>query len=318
MLNPTFAGGAIDRATHLRRDAATLLADPAARILPLWRGKPLIDDDPAPRLAWLGADDPVTQGAAEPPVFLGMAPGGARFALDVSHMPGPQSAEGFADPVTLDLTPTRRFMELRGVMGALGPADAGDAATAKGVIEWHRSHGHCARCGAKSLPEDGGWRRGCAACGAQHFPRTDPVVIMLVLHQGRALLGRQAAWPEKMYSLLAGFMEPGETIEEAVRRETLEEAGVRVGRVRYLCSQPCPFPSSLMIGCVAEALGDEIRRVDEELQAALWAPMAEVAASLSGGDARFTAARKGAVARVILEAWVAGRVAGFPAAPAAP
>ena len=311
MLNPTFAGGAIDRATHLRRDAATLLADPAARILPLWRGKPLIDDDPAPRLAWLGADDPVTQGAAEPPVFLGMAPGGARFALDVSHMPGPQSAEGFADPVTLDLTPTRRFMELRGVMGALGPADAGDAATAKGVIEWHRSHGHCARCGAKSLPEDGGWRRGCAACGAQHFPRTDPVVIMLVLHQGRALLGRQAAWPEKMYSLLAGFMEPGETIEEAVRRETMEEAGVRVGRVAYVCSQPWPFPSSLMIGCVAEALGDAIHCADAELQAALWAPMAEVAASLNGGEARFTAARNGAVARMILEAWVAGRVTGF-------
>ncbi len=311
MLNPTFAGGAVARATHLRRDSAALLADPAARVLPLWRGKPLFDDQPTLRLAWLAADDPALLGAREPAVFLGMAPEGPRFALDVSHLEGPESTEGFADPVTLNLTPTRRFMELRGAMGALSPEDAGDAATAKGVTEWHRSHRHCARCGAASAPEEGGWRRGCPACGAQHFPRTDPVVIMLVLHGERALLGRQAAWPEKMYSLLAGFMEPGETIEEAVRRETMEEAGVPVGRVAYVCSQPWPFPSSLMIGCVAEALDDRIHRADAELEAALWASKREVAASLTGGEARFTAARKGAVARIILEGWVAGKVAGF-------
>jgi NAD+ diphosphatase len=132
---------------------------------------------------------------------------------------------------------------------------------------------------------------------------------MLVLRGDRVLLGRQAIWPERMYSLLAGYMEPGETIEEAVRRETAEEAGVPVGRVGYLCSQPWPFPASLMIACVAEALDDRIARADAELEDAIWADKAEVAASLAGEPARFSAARKGAVARTVLEAWVAGRVA---------
>jgi NAD+ diphosphatase len=156
--------------------------------------------------------------------------------------------------------------------------------------------------------QEGGWRRGCGECGAFHFPRTDPVVIMLVLSGERALLGRQAVWPDRMYSLLAGYMEPGETIEEAVRRETMEEAGVPVGAVRYVCSQPWPFPSSLMIACVAEALDERIHRADAELEDALWADRAEVAASLRGEPARFTAARRGAVARTLLQAWVEDRL----------
>ena len=308
MREPTFAGGDIERATHLRAQAEALAADPAARVLPLWRGKPLIDGGAA--LGWLGADDAVFEGCGEPAVFLGLN-GGPRFARDVSHLPGPEAQPGFADPTTLDLTPALRFTELRGVMADLSPAAAGDAATAKGVLEWHSTHPRCARCGAATEMEDGGWRRGCPSCGAKHFPRTDPVVIMLVLRGDRALLGRQAAWPDRFYSLLAGFMEPGETIEEAVRRETLEEAGVPVGRVGYLCSQPWPFPSSLMIGCVAEALSDDIRRADSELEDALWAPRAEVAAALNGEPARFVAGRRGAVARMILESWVSGEIVGF-------
>lgn len=307
---PTFAGGRLDRATADRPRADALYADPAARVLPLWRGKPLLDVTGArPGLAWLATDDPRLAGARDAPLYLGRQEG-PRFALDVSHL-GPEDPDAerpFLDAATFALEAGLEFRDLRSMMAALHPDDAGDAATAKGVIEWHRSHRFCARCGAPTAMEDGGWRRGCGTCGAKHFPRTDPVVIMLVLHGDRALLGRQAAWPEGMYSLLAGFMEPGETIEEAVRRETLEEAGVPVGRVGYLCSQPWPFPSSLMIGCLAEALSATIARDDLELEDAIWAPREEVAAALRGAPARFRAGRQGAVARLILEAWVAGEV----------
>lgn len=312
-LMPTFAGGDLDRATGLRAHAAALLAGPDALVLPLWRGKPLVEIGPPPRLGWLPADHPALLDAADPAMFLGMAGGTPRFALDVSHLGPPDDGtpRPFLDRETFALTQTLHFADLRAIMADLAPADAGDAATAKGVIEWHRTHTHCARCGARTAMEDGGWRRGCPACLAKHFPRTDPVVIMLVLHGDRVLLGRQAAWPERMYSLLAGFMEPGETVEEAVRRETAEEAGIPVGRVAYVCSQPWPFPSSLMLGCVGEALSDTIARDDAELQDALWAPRAEVAAALAGGPARFSAARRGAVARVLLEAWVGGQIAGW-------
>jgi len=308
-----FSGGALDRATALRPRAATLAADPAARVLPLWRGRPLVATGDGPRLGWLPASDARLAGAAEPAVLLGVDPaagGAARFALDVSHLAPCPAAMPADTPErdTFDLAPGLSFLDLRAVMAALSHADAGDAATAKGVLEWHRSHPRCARCGAPTLPEDGGWRRGCGGCGAKHFPRTDPVVIMLALDGDRVLLGRQAAWPPGLYSLLAGFMEPGETIEEAARRETMEEAGVRLGRVRYLCSQPWPFPCSLMIGVAAQALSDAIALNDAELEHALWAGRDEVAASLAGRPARFTAARRGAVARAILEAWVAGEI----------
>jgi NAD+ diphosphatase len=311
---PTFAGGAVARAAHRRAEAEALARDPRARVLPFWRGKPLVDEAAGPRIAWLTAQDAVFSAATEPALFLGLSADGApRFARDVSHLEGPPSGEGaaFLDAAVLEVAPGRRFVELRAVMADLPEADAGDAATAKGVLEWHRSHPRCARCGAATAMEDGGWRRGCPDCGAQHFPRTDPVVIMLVLSGDRALLGRQAAWPEGMVSLLAGFMEPGETIEEAVRRETAEETGVAVGRVRYLCSQPWPFPSSLMIGCVGEALGDAITIDPAELETALWAPRETVADSLAGRPAPFKAARRGAVARLILESWVAGEIAPF-------
>jgi NAD+ diphosphatase len=311
---PTFAGGDLNRSTEQRARANALYRDTAARVLPMWRGKPLFriaEEAMAPlALGWLDTEDALLAGAPDGPLFLGTHDGAPRFALDVSHL-GPEddgSPRPFLDAETLEPAPGLAFMDLRAVMAQLDPVIAGDAATAKGVIEWHRTHRHCARCGAPTSMEDGGWRRGCAACGAKHFPRTDPVVIMLVLHGDTVLLGRQAIWPERMYSLLAGFMEPGETVEEAVRRETVEESGVPVGRVGYVCSQPWPFPSSLMLGCVAEAMSDAIALNDAELEDAIWAPRAEVAAALSGGEARFSAARRGAVARVMLEGWVNGHI----------
>ncbi len=317
MIEPTFSGGGVDRAAWARPESDGRRADPQARWLPFWRGRPLLDlRGSAARLDWRapGEGPGCGAGGGEEWVFLGLADGAPRFAVDatsaLAHLPAPDS-DRFADPTVTELAPGRGFAELRSVMGALSPLDAGDAATAKGLLEWRRTHPRCSRCGAPTLLEDGGWRTGCSDCGAKHFPRTDPVVIMLVLRGEQALLGRQAVWPERMYSLLAGYMEPGETIEDAVRRETIEEAGIRVGRVRYLTSQPWPFPASLMIGCVAEALDDAIHRADAELEDALWAPRAEVAASLEGGPARFTAARKGAVARLMLESWAAGQIAPF-------
>ena len=153
-----------------------------------------------------------------------------------------------------------------------------------------------------------GWQRNCPSCGAQHFPRTDPVVIMLVTHGNRALLGRSPGWPEGMYSCLAGFVEPGETLEAAVRREVLEEAGIRIGTVRYLASQPWPFPASLMIGCAAEALTDTITRDPAELEDAIWITREEALATLSGERPDILPARKGAIAHFLLSNWLADRL----------
>jgi NAD+ diphosphatase len=178
----------------------------------------------------------------------------------------------------------RRWADLRAVMAQLTPRDAELAATAKAVLGWHASHGFCATCGARSEVAQAGWRRDCPACGTQHFPRTDPVVIMLVTRGDRVLLGRSPGWPEGMASLLAGFVEPGETVEAAVRREVREEAGVEVGRVGYLASQPWPFPASLMLGCRGEALSEAIRRDPVELEWAGWVSRARLFGIFEGRD----------------------------------
>ena len=311
----TFAGATIDRAAGLRGDTAAqeaMLADPAARTLALWRGKPLLDLEAAPALAWLPLDSPVFDPAALT-VFLGRDGAAPRFARAVADWgegpaPGPRA---FLDE-TRDTHPALpehfRFGDLRAMMAGLSPADAGHAATAKGILGWHDTHGFCAACGGASQADDAGWRRKCASCGAQHFPRTDPVVIMLITRANAVLLGRQAMWPEGMYSLLAGFMEPGETIEAAVRRETFEEAGITVGQVDYLASQPWPFPSSLMIGCRGEALTGEIRRDPVELEDAIWVRRERLMAALAGRDPVLRPARQGAIARFLLERWLADRL----------
>jgi NAD+ diphosphatase len=317
-----FAGGGHDRAAQLRGDEArlaALAADPAARALPLWRGKALVSEAREEggflRLAWLPLDHPFVAEHGGDRVFLGLADGAARFAVDVSGWEAPDldaAAMGrFADG-SLNRPPGlegRAFAELRAHMGMLDPEEAGVAATAKGVLGWHATHGFCARCGAASRAAEGGWRRACPECGGQHFPRTDPVVIMLVTRGQSVLIGRQAGWPEGMHSLLAGFVEPGESLEAAVRRETFEEAGIAVGRVTYLASQPWPFPSSLMIGCHGEALDAEIRLDPVELEAARWATREEILAGLSGRDPALRPARRGAIARFLLERWVADALA---------
>jgi NAD+ diphosphatase len=165
---------------------------------------------------------------------------------------------------------------------AVSPESIGALAQARSLLNWHQRHRFCSVCGQPSVMKIGGYRRDCPSCGAEHFPRTDPVVIMLTIDGDRCLLGRQQRFVTNMYSCLAGFLEPGETVEDAVRRETFEESGIKVGRVRYHASQPWPFPSSLMIGCHAEAKSTEITRDEAELEDCRWFPRTEVRAMLAG------------------------------------
>jgi NAD+ diphosphatase len=190
--------------------------------------------------------------------------------------------------------------------GALvAPEHLPPLAEAKSLLGWHRRHRFCSNCGAPTRLVQAGWRRDCAACGAEHFPRTDPVVIMLAIHDERCLLGRQSRFAKGMWSCLAGFVEPGETIEDAVRRETLEEAGIRCGRVAYFASQPWPFPMSLMIGCHAQALTTDLKVDRSELEDARWFAREEVAAMvLRKHPDGLTATHPFAIAHHIIRAWL--------------
>ncbi|MFM7334478.1 MAG: NAD(+) diphosphatase [Tabrizicola sp.] len=308
----TFGGSGLDRHAVLRRNAEGL-GDALARgkVLPLWRGKPLVAAD---RLVWVAADHPVLA-LAGPPIFLGMDEGTPRFAADLSDW-APEAGAAAPESGFFDQTVQRHpampteagFTELRGVMTLLDPREAELVATGKALVQWHKSHGYCSTCGARSDIAQSGWQRSCPACGAQHFPRTDPVVIMLVTRGNSVLLGRSPGWPEGMFSLLAGFVEPGETIEAAVRREVLEESGITCGAVTYLASQPWPFPASLMIGARCEALTSEIKVDPEELEAAIWVSREELVQAFAGRHPTIRPSRKGAIANFILRNWLADRL----------
>ncbi|MCU0826316.1 MAG: NAD(+) diphosphatase [Tabrizicola sp.] len=308
-----FGGSGLDRAATVRKHPQALAeALRQGSVLAIWRGKPLVAE--AGGLFWLTSGHPALA-LAGPPVFLGLDKGVPRFAADISDWSPEAGAEavaaGFFDPSVQQhpaLGDSAGFRELRGIMTDLSPREAELAATAKAVLQWHRSHGFCSACGSASDTVEGGWQRKCPACGAQHFPRTDPVVIMLVTHGNSVLLGRSPGWPEGMYSLLAGFVEPGETIEAAVRREVLEEAGVRCGTVKYLASQPWPFPASLMIGAATEALDPTLTVDPEELEAARWVSREEAVQTFAGLHPEIRPPRRGAIAEFILRNWLADRL----------
>ena len=311
-------GAPLDRAAHLRAsDAgqARLMEDPAARLLPVWQGKPLIAGEGRDRPGWLALDHPISRLASEPAVFLGLLEGAPRFALDISGWQPPEidaaALAAFFDPSEQhhpSLPSDHRFAELRGVMTRLDTAAAELVATARALLLWHRSHRFCSACGVRSAAAEAGWRRSCPACGTHHFPRSDPVVIMLVTRGNRLLLGRAPAWPPGMFSLLAGFVEPGETIEAAVRREVREEVGITVGRVDYLASQPWPFPASLMLGCAAEALDDAITIDPTELDDARWLTREELVEVFAGQHPQIKGARPGAIAHFLIRNWLAARL----------
>lgn len=308
----TFGGSGLDRAAALRGDMDALRADPAARLILLWQGKPMVQADTLVRVPM---DHPVVADANDAMIFLGRDDDGPVLAADMS---GWQPAD--VDPTVLDsfldkteqqhpaLPESMVFAELRSMMTRLTPRDAEVAATAKAVLDWHQSHRFCARCGTESVMAMGGWQRDCPACNRHHFPRTDPVVIMLITHENAVLVGRSPHWPEGMYSLLAGFVEPGETVEAAVRREVFEEAGVRVGPVRYLASQPWPFPASLMLGCAGTALTTDLQIDPIEIEDARWVSREDMAKAFAGDHPQILPARKGAIAHFLLQNWLADRL----------
>jgi NAD+ diphosphatase len=210
----------------------------------------------------------------------------------------------------LEAAPDFRTNDLRSLAGEglIAPHELGLLATAKSLLGWHARQGFCANCGTPTMLAAGGYRRECTACGTHHFPRTDPVVIMLIVRDGACLLGRSPRFHDGMYSCLAGFLEPGETVEDAVRRETFEEVGLTIGAVRYHASQPWPFPSSLMIGCVAESLDAAITLDPEELADARWFSRDAVAAMLEGRHPDgLTTPPPLAIAHLLMRAFVDGR-----------
>jgi NAD+ diphosphatase len=283
-----FTGGVLDRADRERNNPdalAAALSDWRARLLKLNGLDPELDRDG--RLVWVSLAD--LPDDAEP-LFLGYIDGKPHFApLRMSERHG-----------------AARSPALFAMLGLMPPDQASLYACARSLVDWHQRHGFCAACGSVTDLFRAGWARRCSGCGAEHFPRTDPVVIMLAEYRDRALLGRQAAWPTGRYSALAGFVEVGESIEEAVARETLEEAGVRVTDVRYVASQPWPFASSLMIACIARAEDDTLSLDTTEIEDAMWVTRDEVRAALAGdSEARFIAPPRYAIAHSLLTAWVA-------------
>lgn len=285
-----FTGGTLDRADRLRHDPEALAAamsDWRARLLRLDGLTPAITDSGS--LDWASIAE--TPDDAEL-ILLGLADGKPRFAAL-----RPASGDGTA--------PAMRNPALMGVLGRLPPGEAAIYAAARSVIDWHTRHRFCARCGAATRLIKAGWARHCDACGAEHFPRVDPVAIMIAEHDDRALLGRGIGWPEGRYSALAGFVEPGESIEEAVARETEEEAGVLVERVRYVASQPWPFPSQLMVACIAEAVDDALNVDKNELEDARWFSRDQVRAALDG-NGPFGAPPPYAIAHTLLTHWANG------------
>ena len=315
----TFGGSGLNRAAHLRGDDAALelqATHVSARSILIWRGKPLFEGAAQDRLTRLTMDHVLVKSSGIPAIFLGMEEDGVPlFAHDISGWePNDLDREAMgsffdrSEQVHPDAPDGAVFLELRGRMAAISARDAEAAATAKSMFSWHRSHRFCAKCGSESKMAMAGWQRNCPACGTPHFPRTDPVVIMLITHGNRVLMGRSPGWPDGMYSLLAGFVEPGETIEAAVRREVEEESSIKVGSVEYLASQPWPYSSSLMIGCRGEAKSDEIDIDPHEIEDARWFTREEIAASFAGQNPNLKPAREGAIAHFILWNWLADRL----------
>ncbi len=260
-----FAGSPLDRADHIRADPAALagLMDWRARLLKLDGLMPVIGD--MGELGWGTLADAPEDAEL---VFLGLIEGKGCFAAVPSEG---ASGPAYANPAIWQ------------AMQLLAPGDLATYGVARALIDWHARHRFCARCGAGTRLTKGGWQRDCSACDAQHFPRTDPVTIMLVEHSGRLLLGRQPRFPPKAFSALAGFVEPGETIEEAVAREVFEEAGVRVRDVEYVSTQPWPFPSQLMIGCYSVAEDDALTIDTTELEEARWFSREDILSAMAAG-----------------------------------
>lgn len=300
MDNPNaFANFPLDKAGHRRRDAAWLaeaLAGDAAQLVLFQRMQPFCDEA---GVVWLGGHAHALCSREAPTVFLGVDREGRPYF----------AAEFGGDLEDSPLAGLGAFDDMRAAAARLPAGDTAILGCAKSLFEWHARHRFCANCGAPSAIADGGWKRLCASCEAEHFPRVDPVAIMAPVLGDRICLGRQKRFPRGMYSALAGFIEPGESIEEGCAREVLEEVGLTTVRVRYHSTQPWPFPSSLMIGLIADVSDDVLTLDKDEIDEAVWLTREEARAALSGGATlaggqRVFAPPPLAIAHQIIKAWV--------------
>lgn len=273
---PGFVSHPIDRAAHVRTNAEKLFALEThrdARAYVVHRDSILVTHDADGPRALLTLDEARKFGANPGTIFLGLHEGAAIFGMGISATAAEDlMARGGAGVENLRAV---------AASGAIPPRELSTIAMAKSLVSWHQRHGYCANCGTRTAMTQGGWKRDCPSCKAEHFPRTDPVVIMLVTSGDKCLLGRQAQFPPTMWSCLAGFVEAAETIENAVQREILEEANIQCTDVRYYMTQPWPYPSSLMIGCTARATTTDIIVDKTELEDARWFDRAEATAMLN-------------------------------------
>lgn len=267
---PAFVTNVLDRAAHLRTNDEKLFAlegHREARAYVVYRDSLVVKQEASGARALLGIEEALKLGANPGTIFLGLRDGAPVFGMGIA-------AAAVEKLLTRE---DAAVTELRGMamQGAVPPEQLSAIAMAKSMVTWHQRHGFCANCGTRTAMKEGGWKRECPSCKAEHFPRTDPVVIMLVTYGDKVLLGRQKQFLPGMYSCLAGFVEAAETIEDAVRREILEESGIRCTDVNYYMTQPWPYPSSLMIGCTARATNEDIVVDRVELEDARWFDRAE-------------------------------------------
>lgn len=295
-----FSGNPFDRAANLRRDQAWLEAQLGAvdsRFLPFWQLNVLAREAEQAELHWLDATvrDHLEDGAA--PLLLGLHDGIAHYAVDLSAL---------ADPIATLGIEGADFADARRIAVSLPGGDAGVLAQARALLEWHQRHRFCGSCGAPTSVGGGGSMRTCTSCAAEHFPGPHPVVIMVVWRGDRCLLGRGRGWAPGRYSALAGFVDQGETIEEAVAREVKEEAGLTVDEVTYHSSQPWPFPMSLMIGCFAHVTDEQLTVDPEELAEARWFSRDQILRAQEWPDAvDFGIPGRIAIAHHLIKAWSA-------------
>jgi NAD+ diphosphatase len=300
---PPFTGMALDRASTERKDDAWIRArfgDPGARAITAGHEGVLVRDgnraggEAAPSLA----RDSVPAQHGDEPILLGLDGDTALFAVDLDALaPGDRSHAIDGNHV----------MSLRDAGALLAPDEAGLAAYVMALLNWHRRHRFCANCGNPTDVKEAGYLRHCPRCGANHFPRTDPVVIMTVEHDDRLLMGRRVGWPAGRLSVLAGFVSPGESAEEAVVREVQEESGIIARDPVFVASQPWPFPASLMLGFHAVSDGGEPRAADGELEEVRWLGRDAIQEAIDGGDPGFQLPPPVSIARFLVDRWISGR-----------
>lgn len=313
-----FSETAFDRSTKIRANASTLknlINSSNTKHALVWKGKVLFDFSAKfPRIGLINKNNKFWKALDRTEImnghFVGIIEKTPIFYHDISNWEDP-TADATAVNSFIDNSRNYHpafpsffaFCELRSLMTLITKTDAAILASIKGIYEWNKANNFCNNCGSRTNTILSGWEKICISCNKKHFPRTDPVVIMLIYHKDKVLLGRSAAWPKGMFSCLAGFMEPGESIESAVARETFEETGISIKNAKYVTSQPWPFPASLMIGCTAEAKTQKIVIDKDELEDARWFSTAQIREAIRV-KGKWWPAREGSIARFLINEWV--------------